>query len=561
MNPLKNMALAVVCLGLTGVSAVFAETGETLQYSYGAGAMEISGSVTIHEGETDDEIGAAIAEDIGEQVPVRGKSATHTFEYAGTWSRDEKSQEFVPDFTPVPRTFAITYNLPEGAVAEDLPASYTYGESVVLPKASLSGWKFVNWMGSLALVDRIIPGEFDDKTFTAVFSRPVTVFTGVDSIEVEIWQTDSDSAIGAKIDKYIARYETEVAPIGKPMAEDSTYTVSRWVAGANGIYTPEFDVKKKLPEKVQIFIAFNDPEGKNVKDSLIILSTDEDSVVTRKIAELLDDEGIRPPEKASDETYNYRLSSWKQNSATGLYEPIFAPFVKSKMVKAIYGSTRKEFVWLEVLMTDTEEEIIAKVDETIKESFTEPDKDADDLYLYEMSGWLYIGNDTYVPKFRAIAKPMSARVVYDVEKGSYVTIVIRATDTGSDIEKSIAKAFGEKPLPTKASTDKYDYEFRGWNKDLVEGVFVFTPDFDSVEVVKKNDAVHAEGTLVKAQFLQNGRVLEITGVQSDRVQVFDMYGRKIMESAASGASCRVEFPRAGMYVVKAGGEVRRFAIR
>lgn len=564
MNSFKKMAITTVCFGLTAFSAAFAEAGDVLEYSYGTGALKISGTVPIYEGETDTEIGASIAADIGDLVPIKGKSETHNFEYAGTWSRDSVSQKFVPDFTASPRTFSITYNIPEGAVVEDLLTSYTYGDSVLLPKASMEGWKFVNWMGSLALVDRIVEGEFDDKVFTAVFSRNISVFTGVDSIEVEIWQVDNDSAISAKIDKYIARYEAEVAPIGKTMDSDSVYTIVGWTKDENGVYTPEFKVELKTPEEVTIVAAFKNPEGESIQDTLVVFSTDEDSVIDRKIAESLTAKGIPMPQKADDDIYCYKLSEWKKNGSTGMYEPIFLPAVKSLMVKAIYGESRKEFIWVSILVTDTEADIAQKISTAVTENAVEPNRQTDDLFLYDMLGWLNIGDDTYVPKFRAIAKPFSARVMYDVEKDSYVTIVIRATDTGSDIEKNIAEALGDKPMPTKASTDKYDYTFCGWNKDLVEGVYVFTPDFDSTRVEddgKNNeDAIRAVASAASLHFTLDGRTLEITGV-AGRVQVFDMRGRKVLESPVNGSNSRLEFPRAGLYVVKAGGDTKRFVIK
>lgn len=563
MISFKKIAVTTVCLWLTAFTAVLADAGKNLEYSYGSGSFEISGSVVVYDGESDAEIVDAIAKDIGDLIPVKGMSETHSFEYAGTWSRDSKTQKFVPDFMATPRTFTITYNIPDDAAAEDLPSSYTYGDSVLLPEAFMDGWYFVGWMGSLALVNRIVAGEFGDKVYTVVFGKKIPVFTGVDTIEVEIWQVDDDSTICAKIDKYIEKYETEVAPVGSTKHGDSVYTVNRWVVDGNGVYTPEFKVELKTPEEVTIVASFKNSEGEDILDTLVVFSMDEDSVIDRKIEESLADKEIPLPQKADDEIYYYTLSNWERNSTTGLYEPIFMPVVKTLTVKALYGETRKEFIWVDILVTDTEEEIVEKINEAVKENFFVADKKADDLFLYDLVGWLDIGDNTYVPRFKAIAKPVSARVVYDMEKGAYVTVVIRATDTGSDIEKSIAEALGENSMPVKTSTDMYEYNFCGWNKNLEDGVFVFTPDFDSTRVVKENneseDAVRAGGGVASVRFLLDGRFLEIAG-GAGRVQVYDMRGSKVLE-LTNGANVRFEFPRAGSYIVKAGTEVRRFVIR
>ena len=460
--------------------------------------------------------------------------------------------------------FGISYMMPDGTISlggyaysnTEASALMSKEEVELLENVSGDGWSFAGWYLDPEYsvpVTRIEPGEFGEKKFYARLEKMLEYSFIQDGLEISgtlvVYGGESDSAIGA----YIAEDVVPLVPL-KPETDLFTFEYAGfWVVDKeSGEFAPSFT---KVPKKYGIEYVL--PEGVVVENlpgkyecgqKTVLSEISMDGWIFRGWLDGEDTVAFIGEEEFGDRTF------------TAILEKIDV-----KSLKVVYGSGQDDFVWVDVYVTDSEERIQAKINKVVKDSSFVLNKESDNAYLYEQRGWYDIGNDVYVPKFRAIAKPVSARVVYDSESGAYVTIVIRATDTGSDIEASIAKALDGKPNPEKPSSEKYDYTFCGWNKDLVNGTFVFTPDFDSTRVVSEKkeseDAVHAPGGLNAVHFSLDGRSLEIEGLKVSRVLVLDMQGRKVMESEVSQSKSRVDFPRAGAYLVGAGSEVRRFVVK
>lgn len=463
------------------------------------------------------------------------------------------------------KIFGISYMMPDGTMILD---SYLYSETdaFVLPlkeefqlskKIVEEGWTFMGWFsdpGYTKAVTQIEPLDSGDKKFYARLEKTLdySYTEGNQEISgfVTIYGGESDSAIGVSIAEDIGG-ESPVKNENSCFSYEYTET---WIRDQETQkFVPDF---MAIPKKYGIEFVL--PEGVAIENLPEIYECGKKTLLPEVSMEGWNFYGWGDGEDSvsfiADDEFGDKI-------LTALLEKI-----EVKNIKVVYGDGEEDFVWVKAYVTDTEAEILAKINQVVVDSAIVPDKESDMAYLYEQDGWFELGQDVYVPRFEAIAKPVSARVVYDVENGSYVTVVIRATDTGSDIEKNIAKAIEGKPLPKKASSNWYDYTFCGWSKDLVNGTFVFTPDFDSTRIVKEEpkeeqkESLNAWGAVATAQLSLEGRTLEINGV-SALVQVFDMRGRKVLETVANGSNCRLEFPRAGSYVVKVASEVKRFVVK
>lgn len=291
-----------------------------------------------------------------------------------------------------------------------------------------------------------------------------------------------------------------------------------------------------------------------------VLSTDADSTCIRKIKDAIEKNNLVDSVKkvggSADSVYTY--DSWqKKLDDEGIpvldegyyfvYEPTFEVDVKKDTVIAMYGDDpATDFVEVQVAVTDTEEERIAKIKQSITADIAQNIKKVheyeDSVYIYDswqkkMEGENPVldgnGNVVYEPTFKSSPKVIELSVVYGINPETDVILVeVEATDSEDEriakIKNAIeANDFVDSVKKAGGSTDSV-YTYDSWQKKTdgdgqpvtdENGCFIYEPTFEVQ--VKTETIVAVYGGDAKKDFIE----VEVAVTDSDAKRI-----EKIKES-------------------------------
>ena len=137
---------------------------------------------------------------------------------------------------------------------------------------------------------------------------------------------------------------------------------------------------------------------------------------------------------------------------------------------------------------------------------------------------------------------------------------------GSVVLQMKAVAYGDMPsytgnTPTKKATNKYVYEFKGWDPSIVAvtGTATYSAVFDST----RNTGI-AEVGLIRSGLMVSivGRTIQIsTASMGDKYVVLDLQGHVLLSGRVESANFNIAVPSAGSYLVRVGNVTRKIQVK
>jgi hypothetical protein len=127
-------------------------------------------------------------------------------------------------------------------------------------------------------------------------------------------------------------------------------------------------------------------------------------------------------------------------------------------------------------------------------------------------------------------------------------------------------AYGTKPsytgsTPTKKATDKYTYEFKGWNPAIatVTKAATYQAVFDSSKVTGIIEGrLASSGVAVRVV----SRSVQISAApKNSTYAILDMQGRVLLSGRVESANFNIAVPRAGCYLVRVGNATRKVQVK
>ena len=324
----------------------------------------------------------------------------------------------------------LSYNIPIGSLPE-------YTESIPTKKSTDKyEYSFVGW-------NPVISAVMGDATYSAVFDSTLRKYTVSFTNDFMVLQS-SELSYGAQ-PEYLGMEPTRIA------SSSYTYTFKGWnpaikTVSGEAIYKAVYD--STLREYTITF--------KNGDEDLQSID-----VAYGTIPEYF---GMIPA-KVSTNKYDYTFAGWT---------PAIVSVEGGTCYSAVFDSTLREYT---VTFKNGDEDLqsIDVAYETIPEYFGMiPAKASTDKYDYTFVGW--------TPAVVPVESETSYSAVYDSTLREY-TITFKSE--GNELQSGNV-AYGMVPeylgvIPIKASTDKYDYSFVGWNPAIVsvEGTAGYSAIFDS----------------------------------------------------------------------------------
>ena len=251
------------------------------------------------------------------------------------------------------------------------------------------------------------------------------------------------------------------------------------------------------------------------------------------------------PTKVSTEKCDYTFKSWSPTlaSVTGVttYTAVFDSTLRKYTVTFKNGST--------TLQTNS-------VSYGTKPSFSgeTPTKNATDKYTYTFKGWS--------PTLASVTGATTYTAVFDSSLRKYAITF----KNGTVVLQMKAVAYGDKPsytgsTPTKKATNKYIYEFKGWEPSIVAvtGAATYSAVFDST----RNTGIAEVGSIRSGLIVSTiGRTIQISAASKNSTYtVLDMQGRVLLRGRAESSNFNIAVPRAGCYLVRVGNATRKVQVK
>ena len=238
--------------------------------------------------------------------------------------------------------------------------------------------------------------------------------------------------------------------------------------------------------------------------------------------------------------YVYTFKGWR---------PTITAVTEDAAYTALFDSTLREYTITFKNGSDTlqvsEEVYGAKIDY----KGIEPTKMSTEKYVYSFKGWN--------PALLAVIEPVTYTAVFDSTLRTYAVTFKNGTAT----LQSDDVAYGVMPnykgdVPTKNSSSKYSYAFKGWNPSIVavSENATYTAVFDSTLITGL-----AENGLNKSGFIVGslGRTIQISSAPVGvKYVVLDMQGRELKNGICDASNFNVTMPSAGNYLVKIGSKTK-----
>ena len=356
-------------------------------------------------------------------VPKRSSTEEFNYSHSGWTPAVEKvtgEATYTAIYEATKVKYTVTFMNGTTVIEEQ---SVDYGSAAVAPSApTRDGYKFVGWNVSFANVTK-------NLTVKALFEELIyhTVVVVIDK------EKNSKSVEENDI------FELPVAP------EKDGYTFEGWY-DADGKFIGNSGKKITITENLTI-------EARYAIISYTVTFVDDDG---SEISSAKVDYGMLPtapkdPTKASTAQYTYSFKGWN---------PAIESVTGAATYTAVFDSTLREYTV--TFKNDTTTLKTRDFAYGVKPSYTGtiPTKESTDKYTYTFKGWN--------PTIASVTGAATYTAVFDSTLRKY-TITFK---NGSTTLQTSDVAYGMKPnytgsTPNKKATNKYTYEFKGWNPTIV----------------------------------------------------------------------------------------------
>ena len=370
---------------------------------------------------------------------------------------------------------------------------------------------FLNYDDSVLATDKVAYGETADPGETANPTKPSDdqyhyTFKG--------WSDSLDNVTSDRTVKATYSYDLNEFTVTYKNWDDSTLETETVKYGQNAAYTKKTPTKPADAEYDYAFKNWDGDENNITKDTTLkaqfvsarnsfvvtFVNWDDSVLETQRVAYGEDAAFSKAtPTKAQDERYVYTFKGWS-DSLTHVTE--------DKTLKATFDYALREYNvnYLNYDGTSLDSHKVA-YGENSTYLGTTPTKPEDELHTYTFTGWdksqdNVTSDVTFTAQFKDALRQYSV-TFYDGDNKLVYTAVV---DAGTD-------AVYQGAIPTKASDEKYDYTFSGWDKATtnVRSDTKFSAQFSkelrTFYVSFKNE----DGTLLKTETVKYGETVAYTG--------------------------------------------------
>ena len=452
-------------------------------------------------------------------IPTKTSTTQYTYTFSG-WNPIIASVTGVATYTAVfdstLREYTVAFKngsttLQTGDVAYGTMPSYT-GITPTKESTDKYTYTFKGWTPSIASVTGA-------ATYTAVFDSTLREYTVTFKNDTTTLKT-SDFAYGVK-PSYTGTTPT------KASTTQYSYSFKGWsptLASVTGVatYTAVFDSTLR-----EYTITFKNGST-TLQTSSVAYGTKPDYTGTT-------------PTKTSTEKYDYVFKGWN---------PTIVSVTGAATYTAVFDSTLREYTVTFKNGTTTLQ--TSDVAYGTKPSYTgtTPTKVSTDKYSYTFKGWN--------PALASVTGAATYTAVFDSSLREY-TITFKNGTTILQISNNVA--YGTMPnytgsTPNKKATNKYTYEFKGWNPTIVSVTkdATYQAVFDSSKVTGIVEGRFASlGVSVRAV----SRSVQISAASiGSTYAILDMQGRVMLKGRVESANFNIAVPNAGNYLVRVGNVTR-----
>ena len=432
--------------------------------------------------------------------PTKIADAQYTYSFNGKWSpivtEVSGAATYTAEFDSTINTYTVKWNV-EGTVVET-DENVEYGSNPEFNgetprKASTIDmvYTFDKWSPEIAVVTA-------DVEYKAVFNETTRKYT-------VSWLDDQGNVL---LTKELAYGETPIYDGAEPTKEATaqySYTFADWDKAAEAV-SGEQTYTATFTEKINQY-------------EIIWLNHDGTELARETV-----DYGIKPmysattPTKASD-TINDYVFNGKWLSDNGIELSDTAIVEGNMTLTAQFDAFVKKST---IIFYDENSNVLATVEAEHGKLPVfpngEPVKEHDDTYNYIFSGWLPKLVEVTGPKeYYAVFTPQLK--VYDVQwLDNEGNVLQEATGVTKESEPKFDDI--NNSLPSKESTEEYEYEFNEWvrNVDPESGDITYTPSFNSIK--RSYDITWVN---------ENGIELLVTNVEYGKMPVFE--GEELIKDA------------------------------
>ena len=398
------------------------------------------------------------------------KAADNTYTYVfKSWDKNvvavNGNAEYIAQFDSVHIEYTIIFKNYDGMVLSS--KTYHYGDAVEEPKSPVKPadntytYMFKAW-------DKEVVSVSGNVTYTATYEATYIEY-------MVVFKNYDGTVLSSKTYHYGDTVEEPSTPT-KPADNACTYEFNGW---SKGVTTVVDNIEYVAQYKATF------------KDYTVIFKNYDGTILSSTIYHF-GDAIAEPtkPTKPSDNTYNYVFSGWNKTITTCTgnteYEAMFsAQYIEYYVVFKNYDDSeisRRSYHYGDMI-----------------EEPDEPTKPEDLVGTYQFTGW--------DKEIVACTRNMTYKATYST---IYKEYKVEFRDYDGTILHSDTYHYGDTVFipqkPTRASDEKYDYVFSGWDKEVVpcNGNAVYTAAYDETYIEYTIVFKNYDGTVLSSKTYHYG---------------------------------------------------------
>ena len=398
------------------------------------------------------------------------KTADNIYAYVfKSWDKNvvavNDNAEYIAQFDSVYVEYTIIFKNYDGTVLSS--KTYHYGDAVEEPKSPVKPadntytYTFKAW-------DKEVASVSGNDTYTATYEATYIDYTVV-------FKNYDGTVLSSKTYHYGDTVEEPSTPT-KPADNACTYEFNGWSKGVTTVVDNIEYVAQYKATFIDYTVIFKNYDG-TILSSTIYHFGDAIAEPTK-------------PTKPSDNTYNYVFSGWNKTITTCTgnteYEAMFsAQYIEYYVVFKNYDDSeisRRSYHYGDMI-----------------EEPDEPTKPEDLVGTYQFTGW--------DKEIVACTRNMTYKATYST---IYKEYKVEFRDYDGNILHSDTYHYGDTVFipqkPTRASDEKYDYVFSGWDKEVVpcNGNAVYTAAYDETYIEYTIVFKNYDGTVLSSKTYHYG---------------------------------------------------------
>ena len=438
--------------------------------------------------------------------PSKASTDEYTYEFAG-WDKEvsnvTEDVTYKATYTATKNKYKVTFVNYDDTELYSVDVEYgsmpTYvGDTPVREKDDKNTYTFIGWSPELAKVTGV-------ATYKAEYTTATNVYTVT-------WKNHDGSVLKTDTVEYGKTPEYTGETPTKESDNTYRYIFDKWnkeivAVTKDAEYTATFK-----EEYIEYRVIFQDEDGTEISNKTYHYGDTVEKPVN--------------PSKASTDEYTYEFAGWDKEVSNVTEDVTY---------KATYTTTKNKYTVTFVNYDGTvlyESEVeYGKVPEY---TGTTPTKESDNTYSYTFDKW----NKEIV----AVTKDVEYTATF---KESYIEYTIKFVDDDGTELSSKTYHYGDTVTipnnPSKDATDKYIYEFAGWDKEVttVAKNETYKATYNVTELINVDqlvnnafDTINGYGAIDKFEASLNGNTVTVTVIDPTMNSIEALIGTGIAPAAS-----------------------------